>query len=142
MAGELCRLRLRRAFRLWPVLTIIGLTAFVSGVVYIVFPTSLDQSVIAEGMPRLLTRAWSVAYAVGGACVLIGLYRPDAQWEVAGLALLAGCYLSYAVGIVTNRGFPAASVGAPIFLAMGIGCMVRALLLRFEPHVGVDAPPS
>lgn len=125
--------RIRRSYRVWPVLVSIGIVAVLGGASYVAFPGVIDETVIGTELPFVIQRLWALEYLVGGTFLLVGVYRLDARWEVAGLLLVAGCYLSYSYALVAERAGSSSSIALPVFFGIGVGCVVRAFILRYEP---------
>ncbi len=125
----------RRAYILThPAIFLIALGSGVSGILWLLIPSALATSPIAtsDGLVELL---WAAALAVGSWTVVAAFCRAPrgARCEVAGLLLIAACYLGYGVAILIERS--TGRVSASLFFIVAAACFGRAIALRFEPEI-------
>jgi hypothetical protein len=141
---------IRRQYRLdYPILLSLALSAAVGGLTFLTFPETWNASAIGEALPLVLERAWALLFTLGGLFVLISFQRvivtddghtgPDARYQAAGLVLLAGCYLTYVYALIVQRSLDAVTISLPVYVALGGGCLLKAIILRF-PAIRQAAP--
>jgi hypothetical protein len=117
------------AERAYPVLFSIATFASLCGVIFVFAPEVIHDSAIGEALPVPLERAWGVAFFAGGALTIAGLSRPHAGLQLAGLAMLGACSLTYALALVVLREWTSVGIIAPLSLGVGIGCLRRAWVI-------------
>lgn len=127
--------RPRRGWLWWrleePILRCLAAGAAAGGVVFLLLPGVWHESALADALPPWGERAWALMLATGG---LLALRRTDSRLEVTGLLILAACYASYLYALLLTRPFGTTVVAIPVFAALTVGCVLRALMLRFEPR--------
>lgn len=124
----------RRAYRMaYPLLLSLAIAATIGGLLFLTFPETWSNSAIGEALPFLLERLWAIAFLGGGLLILYSMHSLNARYQVAGLLCLAACYSTYFYALLTERNLAAVVIAAPVFLGLAVGCMARAMVLRYEP---------
>lgn len=84
---------------------------------------------------------WLAAYALAGAQILYGLFRPRRAAEACGLVLLAGVQCIVVLSLYVAFG-AASLVSTAASIALAVACLVRAALLMRPPAVLIVRPPK
>jgi hypothetical protein len=101
-----------------------------TGIISILAPGSVRESVIALSYPPAVFYVFSAVWAIGGVLAAVGILRGFRSVEAAGAALLSGGLLVYAGTI-----FHATSwVTALFILCLAIGYGKRAHYLATTPY--------
>ncbi|GIH95450.1 hypothetical protein ACFFMN_23070 [Planobispora siamensis] len=111
-----------------------GTMAAVAAIVLGILGAVLGDDV-SRGMANSLANSadvvahlWGVAFAVGGALKLIGLYRHRTTMEIPGLWVMFGGYSFYSLTVTTGlqvHGLAAGTISA----ALAVGCLLKVRLI-------------
>lgn len=104
-----------------------------AGPLFFTFPELLDRSALGMTLPLLVERLWALSYTLAGWLMVIGMLRPDARMEMAGLVMLSAAYASEMYAAVAARGTGGVLI-VLLLLGPAVGAMIRAYVLRFEPE--------
>jgi len=112
------------ALELW-----LAVFAALGGFLFLFVPNIIEETALGEILPGRLEMAWCAIYGIGGLCILLSYWMLNSKLEVAGLLLLAMCYLIYGYTVFALRGPAPGLVSASIFAGLCAGCTGRALVL-------------
>lgn len=121
----------RRAIyaRTYPLVLALSSFALIGGLIFLFIPRIIEQTALGETLPGHSEIAWCAAYAAGGGLILLGYWMLNSKLEVAGLLVLAACYLIYGYSVFQLRGSAPGLVSASIFAGLCVGCTGRAVVL-------------
>jgi hypothetical protein len=95
-----------------------------AGVLSVVRPELVAESVVAQAFPRAAFYLFSTIWAVGGTCAWFGIMRGHRSVEAGGSALLAGGLIVYFGAVISIR--PSAGVSGAFILFLALGYAGRA----------------
>ncbi len=123
--------RARRAIyaRTYPLVLSLAVFAAIGGFLFLFVPHIIEETALGEILPGRTEMAWCALYGMGGLLILLGYWLLNSKLEVAGLLLLAMCYLIYGYSVFELRGAAPGVVSASIFAGLCVGCTGRALAL-------------
>lgn len=105
--------------------TALGLIIGVPLVLGLAAPTSLVVL-----LPTFMYWAYAVAVILGACTVGVGLRTKHALVLAAGLQLLGGSFMVYALAVVAVAGWPSGFLAFAAFASLGLVCLIRSAHFR------------
>ena len=118
----------------------LGLSAVWAVVSFVASPAAFHNNAV-EAVFGGWVWMWLGLYALAGAQILYGLFRPRRAAEASGLVILAGVQCLVVLSLFVAFG-AASLVSTAMSIALAVACIVRAALLLRPPAVLVVRPPK
>lgn len=107
-------------FEMW-----VALAGVISGLVFLISPSSIDKNALAQTIGSNLSAIWTLSYFAAGLIIWYGLLRPSPRWEIAGLYLLGGATAINGLAISSIFGLRGVPTAATL-LALTVASWLRA----------------
>ena len=124
-----------------PLAAWVALGAFILGALISVSPALGEGSSGLAILPPVGVVLWGLAYFLGGAFSLYGIFRRSPRFESAGMSLLGTALVVSFLSVLIVRGSGAA-LSVVFILTLALGCLSRAWFITHPAVLNADEDPK